>query len=310
MRALVTGANGFVGRHLVKHLIEEGDEVTGTFIGDRPSTFECELTPLDINAPDNVYSVLKKVKPAVIYHLAGMAFVPDAEADFHAVLAVNVGGTANIFRQSHLLELGVTVLCVSSAEVYGKVSPADLPLRENSPIRPANNYGLSKRMGELVAERYDRQGSVKGIIARPFNHIGAGQDHRFVAPSFALQLARLAVQGGQNAIQVGNLDARRDFSDVRDIVRGYRLAVAKGKGIYNFGSGRSVSIRELLDSLIAECGRQVEVHLDPARMRPAEIPDLFGSIEKAKEELGWSPRFSLKETIAWVFADAVARIKP
>lgn len=312
MRALVTGANGFVGRHLIDHLLEAGDEVVGTYLAAgpaAPSNPRCEFVTLDVNDSDGMVSVLKRCRPEVVYHLAGMAFVPDAEASFDRVVDVNVCGTANIFRNCHLLDLGATVVCISSAEVYGKVLPTELPIKESSSLKPATNYGLSKLMAELVSERYDRQGTVRAVIARPFNHIGAGQDPRFVAPSFALQLANLSRSDGAKAIQVGNLDARRDFSDVRDIVRGYRLAALKGRGVFNFGSGRSYAIRELLDLLIAECGIPVEVHFDPTRMRAAEVPNLYGSFEKAKIELGWEPRYSIKESLAWVYKDALERVK-
>jgi GDP-4-dehydro-6-deoxy-D-mannose reductase len=240
MRSLVLGADGFVGKHLVQHLQASGDDV---FEGVRlPGKSDGNQSLIvDITKPDTLREAFRAARPEAVYHLAGIAFVPEAEEDFERTLQVNVAGTSNVARECHRLGTGISLVFVSSAEVYGAVLGDDLPITEQTPIRPANNYSLSKRMAELVVERYGRVGTVKTSIARPFNHIGAGQNERFVSATFALQLARIAHSKAPPELLVGNLEARRDFSDVRDIVRAYRLLAHSTGGIYNFGGKGSYS---------------------------------------------------------------------
>jgi GDP-4-dehydro-6-deoxy-D-mannose reductase len=303
MKALVIGAGGFVGSYLVKHLIESGDEVYGTTGGGAASADLGERAfRLDITDKDACREIIHRCKPEVVYHLAGVSFVPEAEADFDKTLAVNVGGTSHLVRECHLLASGVKFLFVSSAEVYGAVKPHELPITEENDVRPSNNYSLSKRMAELVIERYRRQGDVRCTTVRPFNHIGPGQDSRFVVSNFALQLARIAHKITPPVLEVGNLEARRDFSDVRDIVKAYRLLMTEGKeGTYNLGSGQARSIQEVLDLLISISGLAVDVRIDPKRMRGPEVKELYASCDKVGDECGWRARISLEESVRDVY---------
>jgi GDP-4-dehydro-6-deoxy-D-mannose reductase len=296
MRALVIGAGGFVGGYLVEHLREKGDEVIATTIASVPVSAPVQTLTLDITDSSAVGGVLQSVKPDVVFHLAGIAFVPEAEGNFERTLSVNVAGTANVARHCQLLPRQPVVLFVSSAEVYGQVLPHELPVSEENDLRPANNYSLSKRMAELVVERYGRQG-LRYSIARPFNHIGPGQDSRFVASNFALQLARVARGLTPPVLEVGNLEARRDFSDVRDIVRAYRMIATGESGIFNLGSGRSHSIQEILDILIEVSGCKVEIRRDPQRMRGPEVPELYGTIDKVSKVCGWNPEIPLGRSL-------------
>jgi GDP-4-dehydro-6-deoxy-D-mannose reductase len=252
---------------------------------------------LDITNGPEVGALLQRVRPEVVYHLAGIAFVPEAESNFEKTLNVNVAGTANVARYCASLESKPALLFVSSAEVYGHVQPNELPIREDNALRPANNYSLSKRMAELVVERYGRQGNLRCAIARPFNHIGPRQDPRFVASNFALQLARVARGLTPPVLEVGNLEARRDFSDVRDIVRGYRRIATSHQGVFNLGSGRAVSIHELLMTLIEISGCKVEIRQDPQRMRGPEVPELYGSIDHVRDVCGWIPEIPLRRSL-------------
>ncbi len=297
MRVLITGAGGFVGRYLVRHLLECRDEVLATDLNANTSPAECPVEELDVCSPDSVAGILNSFKPDVIYHLAGLTFVPEAEANFEAALKANVLGTNSIFRMAYLIERPCTIVFVSSAGVYGKVDPKDLPVTEETPVAPTDNYSLSKAFAELVANRYARRKSPRCVIVRPFNHIGPGQGSRFVASAFALQLARIAKGKAPPAVKVGNLEAQRDFSDVRDIVRAYRMSAERGSGIYNLCSGRPVAIRTILDQLIEVSGLDVEVVQDPERMRGPEVPVLYGSFEKSQRELGWRPEYALQDTL-------------
>ena len=315
MRALVTGGCGFVGGHLIRHLLDSGDTVLGTArdlerVADLTAQYQGSTwQTLEITDPKAVLHCINTYRPEVIYHLAGIAFVPDAEENFESALSVNVAGTHHVARACHLLQTGIKVVLISSAETYGRISPSDLPITEKTPTRPSHNYSLSKLMAEQVLERFTQYGQMKGVVIRPFNHIGPGQSDKFVASNFASQLVRMKAGRTSPVIRVGNLAAKRDFSDVRDIVRCYRLAAEKGEGIYNLGTGRAVSINLLLETLIAISGLKVSIETDPARMRPAEIPEIYGIYEKAKRELGWESTYSLRETLESVYRDHELRLR-
>jgi GDP-4-dehydro-6-deoxy-D-mannose reductase len=303
MRALVTGACGFVGGYLLKHLVACGDEVLGTVLPEAAGrAFPFPTAALDVTDSVAVFETIYNFKPDTIFHLAGMAFVPEAEENFARALAINVGSVGNVFRACHLLDNKAKVLIVSSADMYGRIRPEELPLTEETPIRPATNYGLSKAMAELVPQRYTQLGQVGAVIARPFNHIGPGQNERFVTSSFARQLALIAAGKAAPLMRVGDLESRRDFSDVRDIVAGYRLAAARGHGLYTFCSGRAVSVRSILEALIDIAGIEVSVETDPSRLRQGETPEVYGSYAKAERELGWRPTIPLQETLRDIYA--------
>ena len=297
MRAMVTGAGGFVGPYLIEHLLANGDEVYAVTLEKTARGLPYKSEYFDIVDPEACRKAISSYKPEVIYHLAGISFVPEAEEDFKKALLVNVLGTGNIYRISHLLEIQTKIVFVSSAEVYGKINSSDLPIKETTPLAPANNYSLSKAMAELVAKRYSSLGNLSHVILRPFNHIGPGQDSRFVASSFARQLAQIKQGKIPPLLNVGNLEARRDFTDVRDIVRAYRLAALKGSGLYNLASGKSISIRSILDLLITVSGLKVEVRIDQSRMRASEVPELYADISKAEKELGWKPQYEVRNTL-------------
>jgi len=302
MRALVTGAAGFVGTHLLSHLIESGDEVIACFAPGQECKLKVPSLKFDITNYNDCIDAISKSEVDVIYHLAGIAFVPDAENDFAKVLSINVGGTQNIMRAAHLAGRNATVVLASSAEVYGKVASTNIPVSEKHPIRPANNYSLTKAMAEMVVNRYNDLGTVKGVILRPYNHIGASQDKQFVASSFAYQLALISKKKAPAIIKVGNLSPQRDFSDVRDIVRAYRLASMKGSGMFILGRGQPTAIQEILSTLIDISGLTVKIEQDPERTRPAEVPVLYADITKAKSELGWQPKYTLRESLEEVYS--------
>jgi GDP-4-dehydro-6-deoxy-D-mannose reductase len=300
MKALVLGAEGFVGGHLVEHLIAEGDEVVCGVHAKRHTGPERALT-VDITDAQQVAAAIAEVQPDVVYHLAGISFVPEAEDDFDRVLRINVAGPANVARACVDLKREISLVFVSSAEVYGAVTPEDLPITEACAVKPMHNYSLSKRMGELVIERYARTSKVRCSIARPFNHIGPGQNKRFVTASLAYQLARIAHGKAEPRLRVGNLNARRDFSDVRDIVRGYRLLSRSSGGTFNLGSGRAISIQQILDMLISLAGIEVVVEQDPARMRASETPEVYGSFERIKNACGWFPVIPIEHSLRDVY---------
>jgi len=334
MRALITGASGFVGAHLVRHLLECGDDVVATYFPQPPDAYVlgmCGGSPplatqnnsaftadaprvgslsweyLDTSELESCAKLISSAAPEVIYHLAGMSFVPEAERDFLGALKSNVVGLDNILRIAHQIQRKIRVVFVSSADVYGQVSRDLLPARETTPTHPVNAYSVSKLMAELVADRWTRLGNLEVVVMRPFNHIGPGQNVRFMAASFARQLALIWKGRDEPRIMVGNLSARKDFTDVRDVVRAYRRAAEKGHGLYVISSVKSLAVQEILDGLINISGIPVKVECDPARMRSIEPTELYGSYAKAESELGWKPEFTLRQTLADIYADALAR---
>jgi len=308
VRALVTGSCGFVGRYLTAYLLEKGDEVLGTTFSSSNEKVPYASAALDVNDEQACRELVLDFAPEVIYHLAGVTFVPEAEKNFSQALNVNVAGTHNILRAAASLPSEVRFLYVSSADVYGRISEFVLPIREDCSPNPVNNYSLSKLMAELVCKRFADEKNLKIIIARPFNHIGPGQSEQFVTSSFASQLAKIKKGLNKPVMKVGNLEASRDFSHVRDIVAGYRLAVEKTTfldqsklDMFNFSSGRAVSIQSLLDNLLQISGLEVDILQDPARMRPSDVPVLYGSYEKAKIELGWEPERKIYDTLSEIY---------
>ncbi len=303
MRVLVTGASGFAGRHVLAALEAAGHEPVGYGgPGESPR-------PLDLLDAGNVRAAIAATAPDAVVHLAGQAFVPPSIAAPLATLAVNATGTAHVLEAVRSAGRPIRTLVISSAEVYGKQPPERMPLAESAPLQPENPYAASKVAAETYAAVWWRLYGLDVVIARPFNHIGPGQDARFVVPSFARQLAEIAA-GAPPLLSVGNLDAQRDFLDVRDVAGAYVALLANGRagGVYNVCSGRAVAIREVLRQLITIARVPVEVRDDPERLRPSDIPVLRGDASALRAETGWSPAFSLAASLRDIYADARERV--
>lgn len=300
MRALVTGGHGFVGRHLVAHLEACGDDVTTVdHAGD---------DPVDIADGGAVERAVKAAAPDAVYHLAGWADVGASWSDPVGVLRVNAEGTLNVLRACEAAGVD-RVLAVASADVYGVVSEADLPLTETSPLRPTSPYAASKAAADALALQAFLGHGLGVVRVRPFNHLGPGQSERFVAPAIAARIAR-AERDGSDRIPVGNLSARRDLTDVRDVVRAYRLLIERGTPgeVYNLCSGRDISIRELADKLVTLAHRAVTLVPDPSLFRPVDLPVLRGDFTKLREATGWTPAIPVERTLADLLDDMRARV--
>lgn len=306
MRALVTGANGFVGRWLTRHLEESGDDVWRA-IGDGPQGGRKERA-VDLTDAAAFGDLIAWARPEAVYHLAAVAFGPDASADVGHALDVTVRGTAYLLEAAVRRDSPPLVLIPSSAAVYGAAGVRRLT--ERAPMAPVSVYGATKAAQETLGLAYHRAGRVPVVVARAFNHIGPGQRESFVVPAIALQLARIAAGGAAPELRVGNLDARRDFPDVRDVVRAYRLLVAGGHTgqPINVASGRAVAIREVLEALIGLSGLAVEVTVDLARLRPSDLAVVCGSSALLRRLTGWRPRIPLGRTLHDVWEDALRRV--
>jgi GDP-4-dehydro-6-deoxy-D-mannose reductase len=306
VRALVTGADGFVGRWLTRHLEEAGDDVWRA--AGSAATNSAQQRVTDLTDAAAVRDTVAWARPQAVYHLAAVAFGPDASADVGHAIDVTVRGTAYLLQAAARLESPPTVMIPSSAEVYG--APIGGRLTERAPIAPVTIYGATKAAQEVLALAHDRAGPVPVVVARAFNHIGPGQRESFAVPAFAMQLARIAGGDASPELRVGNLDTRRDFTDVRDVVRAYRLLVAGGHTgqPINVASGRAVAVREVLGALIALSGVSVAVTIDPARLRASDLPVVVGSNLLLRRLTGWRPQIPLEQTLQDVWQDAQRRV--
>jgi GDP-4-dehydro-6-deoxy-D-mannose reductase len=254
----------------------------------------------DLDDASSVASVLDRVQPDRIIHLAGQSSVGQSWRDPGATLRTNVLGIVHLLDALRGRGLTPRVLVVGSAEEYGRVEEKDVPLRESAPLRPSSPYAVSKAAQGLLALQHSEPGGLSVIVTRTFPHTGPRRGEGFAESSFARQLAEIEIGKRPAVIEVGNLDAVRDFSDVRDVVRAYWALLESGSPgeAYNVCSGRGVSIRELLETLIRLSGLSVEVRVDPERLRPADIPVLVGNPAKLRAATGWTPRLELERTLA------------
>jgi GDP-4-dehydro-6-deoxy-D-mannose reductase len=302
VRTLVTGITGFAGSHLAERLLASGHEVHGLVrpgapvdnlaaIRDRLSLSEEPLSP----AP--LARVFREVRPELVFHLAGQAHVAQAWRDRHDTFESNVLGTVAVLGAAAGCETGPRVLLVSSGEVYGG---RGAPFAEDAPRCPETPYALSKAMAEDVALAHGRWDGLPVVVARPFNHTGPRQAPTFVCSELAHQVAEIRLGKRPPRLAVGNLAARRDFSDVRDTVRGYEILATRGQPgrIYNLCSGRGVAIQEVLDTLLSLAGRPVDVVVDPVKFRPLDNPEIVGDGARAERELGYHAGIPLATTLA------------
>lgn len=295
MYAFITGGRGFVGGHLREHLEAAGDEVR---VVDR----ECDVT-----VSEQVSDALSERPPDVIYHLAALASVARSWREPSEFTRVNVLGTLNVLQSAREAAPRASVIVVSSADVYGVVAESDLPLRESRPPAPANPYSQTKVEAEIFARDAARAGQ-RVIIARPFNHVGPRQSTEFVVPALAQRLLDARDQG-LDEIAVGDLSPRRDFSDVRDVVRAYRLLELYGASgeIYNVASGHDVAIADVAARLVALIAPAVKLVRDESLIRPVEVPVMRGSFDKLHDTTGWEPTIALEQSLLDVIRDLEER---
>jgi len=292
VRSLITGGRGFVGRWLAAHLRAQGDEVVAI---DQ----EVEITDADA-----VLAAMAEAAPDAVYHLAALTHVGQSWDDPLRVLQVNVIGTGAVLAAARRCGTDPTVIVVSSAEVYGAVTdPTLLPLGEDSPTAPLTPYAASKLAAEALAVQAVLGHGQRVVVVRPFNHIGPAQSPQFAVSALAKRIVD-AERTGAATIPVGNLSARRDFTDVRDVVRAYRLLVEEGRSgtVYNVCTGRDVSIREIADGLLGLAGTSLAFETDPSLVRPVEVPELRGDPERLAAATGWAPTIPLETTLADVLA--------
>jgi GDP-4-dehydro-6-deoxy-D-mannose reductase len=307
-RATVTGADGFVGQWLLRHLLENDYEITGLVRGTQPS-----LSTLDPRSAakitwhafeladlERAKATIGESRPDVLFHLAAQSSVPESIAHPLETIAANVAGTLNVLEACRAGAPDATLVVVGSADSYGAKSADSMPLREDMPLEPRNPYAASKAAAEILALQYARIGRNRIVVTRSFNHAGPGQSTKFALASFAKQVADVKARRRPPHIRVGALQPRRDITDVRDIVRAYGLLAQAGQAgtVYNVCSGTDHSMREALDTLIWLAGVQVEIIEDQALLRAAETLQLVGDPARIKRDTGWQPAIAFERTLS------------
>lgn len=305
MRVLITGISGFVGSHLAEYCLAKDAEVFGT-IRWRSRTENIDhikkkikLVECDIRDASSVTKTVEDSKPDYIFHLAAQSFVPTSWHAPAETLTTNTLGELNIFEAVRELNLDSKIQIAGSSEEYGKVLEDEVPIKETNPLRPLSPYGVSKVTQDMLGYQYHQSYGLKIVITRAFNHEGPRRGDVFVTSNFAKQVAEIEKGLKEPVIEVGNLEAQRDFSDVRDVVEAYWLSLEKGVPgeIYNICSGKAMKIRDMLDMLLDLSSEKVEVRQDPARMRPSDVMILQGDCTKFKEATGWEPKIPFEKTM-------------
>jgi GDP-4-dehydro-6-deoxy-D-mannose reductase len=307
MRALITGISGFVGSHLAEYLISKNYEVFGTIrwrskrdnIAHLEATKAITLFETDIKDYGSIRGTMAGVKPDEVYHLAAQSFVPASWSAPAETLDTNIQGQLNILEAVREAVPDAKVQVVGSSEEYGLVYPNEVPIDELQPLRPLSPYGVSKVAQDMLGWQYYKSYGLNVIRTRAFNHTGPRRGEVFVTSNFAKQIAEIARGKKEPVIKVGNLEAKRDFTDVRDVVRAYHLVLTKGKSgeVYNICSGEGKSIQSVLDLLLEISKLEVKVEQDPTRMRPSDVMVLEGSFDKIHDAIGWGPTIPFEQTM-------------
>jgi len=299
LKVLVTGATGFVGRHLWRYILDEGLNPYGTCFPDTPSPGDKQLFHLDLRFGAAVDGLVERVRPDWVIHLAAVSNVRKSWDNRQETLETNLVGTSNLFEAVRRYAPSARLLFISSSDVYGVLEGGEKRFREEDPFQAVNPYAYTKIAGELLGRFYVQVEKLDIVLARPFPHTGPGQSPDFVFSDWASQIVRIEKGGAEPVIRVGNLEVRRDYSDVRDIVRAYVLLMRKGRGgeVYNVGSGRTVSLAKILETLLSFSKRTIDVRQDSAKLRKTDIPFLAGDVSKIFREMGWTASIPLDKTL-------------
>ncbi len=316
MRVLITGIAGFAGSHLAELALARGAEVAGTLLPGAPVDNLVNLqsrvvtVPCDLTEPGAVGRVIAEVRPDRVFHLAGAAVVGTSWVQRAEVLRANLDGTFQLLEG--LRARPAPCLLVSSSEVYGAVAEADQPILETQPVRPVSPYGLSKACQELYATYYMRAERLPIVVVRAFNHVGPRQAPGFVWSDIARQVAAIEKGLRPAVLEIGTATTRRDFTDVRDMVRAYWLALERGGPgeVYNAASGRAVAIQEIVRGFLARATCSIDVRVSAERVRPIDLPLLLGDAGRLRALTGWSPTIPLEQSLSDVLADWRRRVQP
>lgn len=306
-RVLITGINGFVGSHLADYVLDNSlGEVYGTVRG-RTANLEnikhikekINLVMCDVTDSYSITKIIEDVQPDYIFHLAAQSFVPESWKSPVETINTNIMGSLNVFEAARKSKTDLRIHVAGSSEEYGLVNEDELPIKETNPLRPLSPYGVSKVAMDLLAFQYNRSYGLKTVITRAFNHTGPRRGEVFVSSDWSKQVAEIEAGKKKPVLYVGNLKAKRDFSDVRDVVRAYWLAIEKcsfGEA-YNICSEKTIEMSELLKKITSMSKKKIEVKQDPERMRPSDVLVLLGNCKKFRDKTGWKPEIPLEKTL-------------
>jgi GDP-4-dehydro-6-deoxy-D-mannose reductase len=306
MKVLITGITGFAGSHLADYCLERGDVDVYGMVRWRSRTENIEhlegkvtLVECDLRDAKSTLDVVEEIKPDRIFHLAAQSFVPTSWRAPSESLITNVIGQLNIFEAVRKIGLDARIQIACSSEEYGMVYENEIPITEDNPLRPLSPYGVSKVGQDLLGYQYYMSYKMFIVRTRGFNHTGPRRGPVFVVSDFAKQIADIEKGKREPVIRHGNLDASRDFTDVRDIVRAYYLSLEKGKAgeVYNICSEKAWVIKDMLKKLVAMSSTKIELQQDPARLRPSDVPRLLGDCSKFRKDTGWKPEIPFETTL-------------
>jgi GDP-4-dehydro-6-deoxy-D-mannose reductase len=320
--ALITGINGFVGKHLANMLLGKGYKIIGLDLNTedseanlRTSTDDREKIALinaDLRDEEKVNELFERNDFDVVFHLAAQSSVKLSFENPADTFSVNVNGTLNILEAISQLKKQPKTLVISSSEIYGQLTPDEVPVAEEAPLKPVNPYAVSKAAVDLMAYQYWKAYGIPVYLARAFSHSGPGQRTVAVLSDWAFQAAKIELGLRPAEINVGNMEVTRDYTDVRDTVDAYYLIVSRGKPgrPYNVCSGQGYKIADLLDIIISFSSKKIEIVPDPSRLRPVDIPILVGSSERLKSEAGWRPEIDIERTLRDLYDYWIAFLTP
>lgn len=300
-KVLIIGAAGFVGKYLIRHLKTIGDyKVAATKLpNENVEVSDVDLYNVDITQKDDMVSLLYSIRPDYIFHLAAQSSVSVAWKNPGLTVDVNIKGAINVLDAVRELYYKPRILLIGSGEEYGHILEGETPIKEDNRIRPGNIYAATKACQNMIGSIYANAYDMQVLMVRAFNHIGPEQSSIFVVSDFCRQVAEIEKGLKAPVMYVGNLSARRDFTDVRDVVRAYTLLVEKGKPgeTYNVGSGHAYEIREILNKIIALSKVEIEVEIDQNKIRPVDVPIIEADVTKLMNATGWKKEISLEQTI-------------
>ena len=307
MRILITGITGFAGSHLAEYILSQhgGVEVFGTvrwrsrMDNIQPILDKIHLFEADLKDMVSLKKCLSESQPDRIFHLAAQSFVPTSWICPSETFAINALGEINLFEAALSLKINPRIHIAGSSEEYGMVNPDEVPMTEENPLRPLSPYAVSKVAQDLLAYQYFKSYGMDTVRTRGFNHTGPRRGEVFICSNFARQIAEIEKGIKPPVIHVGNLEAQRDFTDVRDMVRAYWLALEKGVSgdVYNIGSGKALTMKSILDMLLAQTEAPVEIEIDPKRLRPSDVPILLSDSGKFRRMTGWEPAVPFEQTL-------------
>lgn len=301
MKSLIIGGAGFVGAYLIQHLRDDlGQEVIVTKMPhEKIEEDGIRIVDLNILEKESVVKLLQEVMPDYIYHLAAQSSVSVSWKNPQLTIDVNIKGSVNVLEALREINEKPRVLLIGSGEEYGHVQPDEMPIREDNALRPGNIYAATKACQNLLGKIYADAYGIQVMMVRAFNHIGPNQAPLFVVADFCKQVAEIEAGKREATLKVGNLSAKRDFTDVRDVVRLYGMLMEKGKAgeIYNVGSGHAIEITDILQMILSKSKTEIKIEKDESKFRPVDVPIIEANVDKVYKATGWEPQIELEQTI-------------